>query len=56
MGDQLDDAFNSLRFYLDKVRREESEHEVNRGRADNILSPSRPEYLGSVKGFGRYVS
>ena len=56
MGDNWDDACNNLRLYLDKVEREKSEHEVNKGRADNTLWPSKPEHFRSVKGFVRYVS
>ena len=56
MGDKWDDACNNLRLYLDKVKREKSEHKVNKGRADNNLKPSSPKDFGSVKGFKRYVS
>lgn len=56
MGDKRDDDYNNLRLYLDKVKREQSEHEVNRSRADNVLNPAKPKHLKSVKGFERYVS
>lgn len=56
MGANRDDAYNKLRLYLDKVRTEKSEHEVNRSRADKLLYPSKPADFKSVKGFERYVS
>ena len=56
MGDNLDDANNNLRLYLDKVGREKGEHEVNKSRADNTLNPSVRQDFKSIKGFQLYVS
>ena len=56
MGDKWDDACNHLKLYIENAKREQRNLNVKRSYADNILNPSIPNDLKSIRGFNSYVS
>ncbi|XP_015776098.1 PREDICTED: uncharacterized protein LOC107354171 [Acropora digitifera] len=55
MGDKWDDACNRVKLYSENVTGEQRNPNVKRSYADNILHPSIPDDLTSIRGFDSYT-